>query len=746
MQAPLRPHVSARCSLRGIAAAAAMSAALSAQTQFLGVSAGDTTSSSAILWTRAVDAAAPSATTLAVEVATDPAFANLVTSATTSTAVAADYTAKLEVTGLAPATQHYYRFRDGALASMTGTFKTAPLPSSMTAVQFAFSGDCDGLMRPYPLAAIFPTLGLDFFVFLGDTMYENASLGSPGVTLSGTIPTPSATGATQAQLYTDYTKKYRENWIPVNAGGQACLLPMYASQANYTLLDNHELGNRQYINGGAPQGGTVGGMPSGAGVDARIGANDVNTTGAFINRTTGFQTLMQVYTNWQPIKDRGLVNAPSDARTDGTQQMYFSQQWGQNVVFFNVDDRSYRDIRMKTAANADDTGPRADNPSRTMLGATQFAWLTQGLLAARDAGVVWKIVAISSPIDQLGAIGSGADGGKSWMGGYRAERNALLKFLADNYIENVVFLSTDDHQTRVNELLYSTTGQTDLRSSYVPVPKCFTIVAGPFGATGPDNITDHTFANLNALANTLAAAQLAAGVDPIGLAPTYPGLRNVTREGDPNADVNRAPIDFFSPDTFNIAQLNTSADGATLTIALTGIDSRLPNSFGEYDPVGNPARQVLRFSIDAFAPCSGPICGQFNSSCATLRVNGLGANAQGPIAVTIPLGGSLSLDWAGLPNQGLVLGTSPSLVPGQRFLGAPVIDLDLGNTAILFGFTDPLWGGLFFTNAQGTAMQSFSVPSALHGSVLNVQGLITDFAGTCSALGVMTTASFAISL
>src|SRR5262249_53083094 len=153
---------------------------------------------------------------------------------------------------------------------------------------------------------------------------------------------------------------------------------------------------------------------------------------------------------------------------DGTPLLFFAQPWGQHALFVNTDDRSYRDIRMKTAANADDTGPRADNPNRTMLGATQLAWLKQTLLDAQNAGVPWKFVTVSDPIDQLGPIGGAlsgtltsvnSDGGKSWMGGYRAERNDLLKFIADNHILNVVFLATDDHQNRVNELLYSPSGQ-----------------------------------------------------------------------------------------------------------------------------------------------------------------------------------------------------------------------------------------------------------------------------------------------
>ncbi len=31
----------------------------------------------------------------------------------------------------------------------------------------------------------------------------------------------------------------------------------------------------------------------------------------------------------------------------------------------------------------------------------------------------------------------------------------------------------------------------------------------------------------------------------------YPGLHDVFREGDPDADTLRQPVDFYSPDTFN---------------------------------------------------------------------------------------------------------------------------------------------------------------------------------------------------
>jgi hypothetical protein len=189
-----------------------------------------------------------------------------------------------------------------------------------------------------------------------------------------------------------------------------------------------------------------------------------------------------------------------------------------------------------------------------------------------------------------------SDGGKSWMGGYRAERNALLKFIADNRILNIVFLSTDDHQNRINELTYSPTGQTADQSTYVKVPYCFEIVCGPLGATGPDLISNHSFSLAKKLADRIANAESAAGIEPIGLA-GYPGLRNVTRLGDPAADTLRQPADFYSPDTFNYNVLDVSADGKTLTVTSYGINSTVANGFVEYDPVNNPEQALFGFQI-----------------------------------------------------------------------------------------------------------------------------------------------------
>lgn len=588
-------------------AAAAIGIAFSVQAgpAFLGVASGDVSSSDAVLWTRVVDEAAPAELPVTVTVSTDPSLAVNPLSSQGQTSAGRDFTVKLVAAGLQPGKVYYYQFSSGSSMSVVGRFKTAPEAKTAAAVTFGFSGDADGLMRPYPLAKEFPKLGLDFFAFVGDVIYETGSQGSSSVAASGTVPVPSEKGATQAQLFVDYSRKYREQWVPLRDGGQAGLAELFSSQGNYTLYDNHELGNRQYINGGAPAGGPVGDAATGAGVDARDPANDVNRTGMAMHQAAGFRVLQQVYANEEPIRE---------VWQGGSLQLYSSQRWGKNVLFVNLDTRTFRDIRMKTKDNADEGGPRADNPDRTYIGKGQLAWLKLTLLQAQHSGVRWKFVTTSDPIDQVGPLGGGltgvsnggnekysivgSDGGKSWIGGYRAERNELLKFVADNTISNVVFLTTDDHQNRINEILYSPSGQTGVQSSYVPVPSCFEIVAGPLGATGPDGITDHSFESLKKIADSLAAAEKQAGVDPIGLDPKYPGLHHVFREGDPLADKLRQPIDFYSPDTFNLAVLSVTADGKTLTVKTVGRPSTTVNSFLEADAL-LPARTILSFQVDA---------------------------------------------------------------------------------------------------------------------------------------------------
>ena len=160
----------------------------------------------------------------------------------------------------------------------------------------------------------------------------------------------------------------------------------------------------------------------------------------------------------------------------------------------------------------------------------------------------------------------------------------------------MVFLTTDDHLNRVHGLYYDRDA-TDPKSR-TEVPGAFTVVAGPIGGVGPDSIARHDFNSVKSVADKLAAASRAAGVEPIGLRPDFPGLNQVYREGDPRADSLRQTVDFYSADTFNDVTVEISADGKSLAFETWGIDSYLPNSFPEPEQTAAP-RRILGFRINA---------------------------------------------------------------------------------------------------------------------------------------------------
>jgi alkaline phosphatase D len=599
--------------VRGAFALAMLALPASAEVVFDGVAAGDASSTDAILWTRADNGGSPM--NLTAQVATDLGFGSIVAKISGATTADSDFTLKLHVAGLAANTRYFYRFVavDGVISPI-GQFTTAPAANQRVEVKFGFSGDADGRFRPYPSIANLASHKLDFFVFLGDVMYETASTGSPAV--------PDISGATiDATPLSDalnaYNRKYLENVLGVDpasglpsAAGQQSLQPMLAATGSYTLLDNHELGNRSLQSGGAP--------PT-APPDAVDPAFDVNTTGAYNNKTPAFRTVEKAFLDFHPTRAAILgnpaggytlsepqVNVPRDPRSDGTPQLYFAQQWGANSIYIQTDDRSYRDIRLAkpgSRGTVDDLGPRADNPQRTMLGGTQLEWLQRTLMQAQTGGIPWKFVAISSPIDQVGEASptgrqpngqpdrTQAPDGKSWWGGYRSERNRLLRFIADNQIDHVVFLTTDDHMTRVTPLQYprdpNDPGSTAL------VPGAFQVLTGPIGGGGPDGFTDHSFATVQTAADDRNASQFALGEPRLGLPADFPGLRNVFHQGDPNAASSPSPVDFFSPDTFNYTIVDVAVD-STLTVTTWGIPSYRQNAFPQ-GPI--EATPILGFQI-----------------------------------------------------------------------------------------------------------------------------------------------------
>jgi alkaline phosphatase D len=81
-----------------------------ADVTFLGVAAGDATTSDVVVWTRAKDEANPQPTAINVQISQDPTFVTGVTTLPAGTAGSpTDYTVKSDLGGLEPGTVYYYR-------------------------------------------------------------------------------------------------------------------------------------------------------------------------------------------------------------------------------------------------------------------------------------------------------------------------------------------------------------------------------------------------------------------------------------------------------------------------------------------------------------------------------------------------------------------------------------------------------------------------------------------------------------
>ena len=146
-----------------------------------GVASGDPRADSVILWTRRAPDSDRATHRLAVEVARDPGFADVVARGDVEVSAATDWTCRFLAAGLKPAREYWYRFIDEAgNASRPGRTLTAPADDDDRPVNFAFVSCQDvtqGAMNAYRRmlwedARRPREEQLGFVLHLGDFIYE----------------------------------------------------------------------------------------------------------------------------------------------------------------------------------------------------------------------------------------------------------------------------------------------------------------------------------------------------------------------------------------------------------------------------------------------------------------------------------------------------------------------------------------------------------------------------------------------
>jgi len=207
-----------------------------------GIASGDPLADRVILWTRLIPGNGQHAEIdCQWQVAKDAEFKQLVSSGSASTSAARDYTIKVDVGGLAPGSQYYYRFLRDSISSPVGTTRTLPEGdiSEFRLGVCSCSNYPQGYFNTYRHMA---NTDLDLVLHLGDYIYEYAE---------GVYANPVATGelgrqvepGTEILSIEDYRMRY--GLYRTDADLQA----VHARHPFVTVWDDHEFANDCWTEG-----------------------------------------------------------------------------------------------------------------------------------------------------------------------------------------------------------------------------------------------------------------------------------------------------------------------------------------------------------------------------------------------------------------------------------------------------------------------------------------------------------------
>ncbi len=368
-----------------------------------GVAAGEITSTSAVLWTRASKAGSVSL------VVSGGAQGGTVIARPSS-----DLTLQVRVTGLRPGTAYRYSFSQGSLQTAGGSFKTAPAQSANATIRFAFSGDADATAGPNgkPGFNNFETYGQmareknDFNINLGDTIYSDSEI--PGSPPALTVPAKWA--------------KYKLGLTLPN------LRKLRATTGVYSEWDDHE-----FINDFSKA--EMGDAIYKAGVKAFTDYAPVTYSPQNgLYRTFRWGKNVELFF----LDERSFRSAKASADgvcdNGGAPDLAPTAPAAVRAAFATLIPTLAQPAPAACVAAIND-------PSRTFLGAKQHAAFIKAIHAST---ATFKVVVNETPIQQFYQLPF-----DRWEG-YAAERTKLLNDLTD--VKNVVFLTTDTHANLIGEV------------------------------------------------------------------------------------------------------------------------------------------------------------------------------------------------------------------------------------------------------------------------------------------------------
>jgi alkaline phosphatase D len=365
-----------------------------------GVASGDPLRDRVILWTRVTAPAGTSvsnAITVRWKVALDEGLTRIIASDTVETSAVCDYTVKIDAGNLSAGRPYFYAFEALGEQSPVGRTKTLP-QDDVQRLRFA-SVSCSnypaGYFNVYRCLANRPDL--DAVIHLGDYIYEFANGVYGDGSAFGRVPLP----AGEAVTLSDYRQRYATYRTDID------LQAAHRQHPFIVVWDDHELANDAWSGGAVNH-------------NARDGDWEVRKRAAY-----------QAYLEWMPIRESSSPGI----------HLYRTFRFGRLADLVMLDTRSLRD---KQAPRNDAT--QLARPDRTLLGATQEAWLFDELKASKRAGTSWRLLGQQILFSPLAPPGTRIQNADVWDG-YPAARERVLAFLERERVDNLAVLTGDVHSS-----------------------------------------------------------------------------------------------------------------------------------------------------------------------------------------------------------------------------------------------------------------------------------------------------------
>jgi len=379
----------------------------------LGVASGDPTSYSVVLWSRlAPQPLAPdglggmpaSPVDVRWEIALDDQMRQVVKRGTFVARPETAHAVKVEVLGLPADRWYWFRFDAGGVASRIGRTRTFPAAGTLAQrLRFAFASCQNWQSGFYAAWRDAAQQDLDFVAHLGDYIYES------GVSRSAPRQHDGPEIFTLAQ-YRNRHALYRTD---------PDLQDAHAAFPFLVTWDDHEVDNDY------------------AGASQENGA----PVPQFLQRRAA---AYQAWSEHMPVT-AGVRPVGPDMR------IYRRFLYGRLASVYLLDTRQYRSSRACGGAQVG-TCPDRSDPARSMMGAAQEAWLSQGLAGSTSR---WNVLGNQTVMAQLNFIaafpGQELYNLDQWDG-FAANRDRILQLCADRRVPNPVVITGDIHSSWVWDL------------------------------------------------------------------------------------------------------------------------------------------------------------------------------------------------------------------------------------------------------------------------------------------------------